>query len=224
MTCTVVGDLPCVARTNDNFISLIIHDVHYVPNHHFSLLSVHQLQLRGIIVSFGTPQTPTLYLPDGQIIPFEWKRNLYELLVISSIRAHPATSMSLANPAETHPPDYHHWKTTSHMRDLAPHALAKLWHSRLHIGTERLRAAAKVASGIPAKLTASPHVTCDCCQLATARRLPHTSARKSAATSILRHCGPIPPSNWWFPILSPLHRRLHAIHLALPDEAQKRSS
>ena len=141
---------------------------------------MHQLQLHGIVVSFGGD--PALLLPDGRRIPFKWERNLYELLVVSAGRMIPLhASLSLANPAQDHLPEYHHWKTTTHMRGLNPRALAELWHSRLHIGTERLRATAKAASGIPEKLAVSPHVTCDCCQLATARRLPLNSTRKSPA-------------------------------------------
>ena len=180
--CDTIGDLHCYLQRSDGVpIVATIHDVYCVPNHHYSLLSVRQLEQRGTSVRFGSK--PCLQLPDGTQLPYHWKHTVYILPAIPVTPSATSTTTALVNtPAMD--PTYHAWQSTNHMKHLSSQETARLWHSRLHASSERIQAAMQpgVSRGLPTNLKDAHLTPCESCQLATARQLPHNRPRDQAAT------------------------------------------
>ena len=96
----------------------------------------------------------------------------------------PAALPSMPLTVDAIPSAFRDRHSRSHLTSLSPSSAAAAWHARLHISHERLRAAAVpgVSAGTSTALSRAPHIDCDSCQLATARRLPHASDRTDGAS------------------------------------------
>ena len=188
--CTQIGDIDAYALDLNGLpIRVTITDVYCMPDYAFSLLSVHHLTTKGARIHFGA--TSGMSLPDGRDVPFSWNGTTYGLLLHSvctrtdacalgaATAPPPSTSQAVPSPV---PSAYRDRHSSAHLTDLSATDAAAAWHARLHVGQERLRAAAApdVATGISPALARAPRIDCESCKLATARALPHGSDRANA--------------------------------------------
>ena len=92
--CDSVGDIHCLLRGDRGLFHHTFSDVYLVPSHHYSLLSVHQLQESDVLVTFGN--APCLQFSDGTTVPFAWRDYVYVLPVLPTRSGPTARIPSLA--------------------------------------------------------------------------------------------------------------------------------
>ena len=176
--CNTIGDLPVWLMGDDGVASLVtIRNVRFLPTFAHTLLSVEQLW-KEMHIKSQFEDARCLTTEDGRTIPFAKHVNHYSVLLcaddrpIAEIEVPTQSALAASGKIAL---GYHDVKSTNHIAKMSTARLGDLMHRRLHIGIDRIRAAAFNTKDGTKNLSSIMQSTCSHCAAAHLRRSNHPS-------------------------------------------------